>query len=227
VSSPPGILRRQLRTLAVVLVLKALQAFDRTRLRIRMARQPGLDVHPDASSNFASARFSLAPGARLRIGPRAVTERRRGALCFILGPGASVEVGEVVWLRTEVGPVHIVAFEGAHIDIGPGCLLNAAYVSAKREVRLGHHTNLGIGSRVFDSDQHDFDAERPEVTEPVRIGDFVWVASDVTVLRGVTIGDHSIVGTRSLVTRDIPPHSLVFGVPAEIRGSVGDRSGAR
>jgi maltose O-acetyltransferase len=216
-----------MRTRAVVLFLKALQAFDRTRLRIRMALQPGLDVHPDASSNFASARFSLAPGARLRIGPRAVTERRRGALCFILGPGASVEVGEVVWLRTEVGPVHIVAFEGAHIDIGPGCLLNAAYVSAKREVRLGHHTNIGIGSRVFDSDQHDLDADRPEVTEPVRIGDFVWVASDVTVLRGVTIGDHSIVGTRSLVTRDIPPHTLAFGFPAEPRGSVGDRSEAR
>jgi maltose O-acetyltransferase len=138
-----------------------------------------------------------------------------------------VEVGEVVWLRTEVGPVHIVAFEGAHIDIGPGCLLNAAYVSAKREVRLGRHTNVGIGSRVFDSDQHDLDADRPEVTEPVRIGDFVWVASDVTVLRGVTIGDHSIVGTRSLVTRDIPPHTLAFGFPAEPRGSVADRSEAR
>jgi len=216
-----------MRTRAIVLFLKALQAFDRTRLRIRMALQPGLDVHPDASSNFASASFSLAPGARLRIGPRAVTERRRGALRFILGPGASVEVGEVVWLRTEVGPVHIVAFEGAHIDIGPGCFLNAAYLSAKREVRLGRYTNIGIGSRVFDSDQHDLDADRPEVTDPVRIGDFVWVASDVTVLRGVTIGDHSIVGTRSLVTRDIPPHTLAFGFPAEPRGSVADRSEAR
>lgn len=216
-----------MRTLAVVLILKALQAFDRTRLRIRMALQPGLDVHPDASSNFAAARFSLAPGARLRIGPRAVTERRRGALSFSLGPGASVEVGEVAWLRTEVGPVHVVAFEGAHIHLGPGCFLNAAHVSAKREVYIGHHSNIGIGSRVFDSDQHDLDADRPEVSEPVRIGDFVWVASDVTVLRGVTIGDHSIVGTRSLVTRDIPPHTLAFGFPAEPRGSVGDRSEAR
>jgi galactoside O-acetyltransferase len=60
----------------------------------------------------------------------------------------------------------------------------------------------------------------------VHIGDFVWIASDVTVLRGVTIGDHSIVGTRSLVTRDVPPHTLAFGVPAEARGSVGDRSQA-
>jgi acetyltransferase-like isoleucine patch superfamily enzyme len=213
-----------MRTRALVLFLKALQAFDRTRLRIRMALQPGLDVHPDASSNFASASFSLAPGARLRIGPRAVTERRRGALRFILGPGASVEVGEVVWLRTEVGPVHIVAFEGAHIDIGPGCFLNAAYLSAKREVRLGRYTNIGIGSRVFDSDQHDLDADRPEIPDPVRIDDHAWVASDVTVLRGVQIGAHSVIGARSLVTGNIPEHTLAYGIPARPHGAVGDRT---
>jgi acetyltransferase-like isoleucine patch superfamily enzyme len=47
------------------------------------------------------------------------------------------------------------------------------------------------------------------------------------VLKGVTIGAHSVVGTRSLVNRDVPPHTLVFGVPAEPRGVVGDRSRAR
>jgi acetyltransferase-like isoleucine patch superfamily enzyme len=214
-------------TRGVVLFLKALQAFDLMRLRIRMALQPGLDVHPEASSNFAAARFSLAPGARLRIGPGCVTERRRGALSFLLGPGASVEVEEGTWLRTEVGPVYVIAFEGAHIHLGPGSFLNAAYLSAKREVRLGRNANIGLGSRVFDSDQHDRDGDHLEVTEPVRIGDFVWVASEVTILRGVTIGDHSVVGTRSLVTRDIPPHTLAFGVPAQPRGSVGDRSEAR
>jgi acetyltransferase-like isoleucine patch superfamily enzyme len=59
------------------------------------------------------------------------------------------------------------------------------------------------------------------------IGDYVWVASDVTVLRGVTIGEHSVIGARSLVTSDIPPHSLAFGSPARVRGSVGDRSRVR
>jgi maltose O-acetyltransferase len=216
-----------MRTRAFVLFLEALRAFDRTRLRIRMALRPGLEVHPDASSNFAAARFSLAPGARLRIGPRAVTERRTGVLQFVLGPGAVVEVGEGVWLRTERGPVNVVAFDGAIVNIGPGAFVDAAHLSAKRELRLGRHTNVGLGSRIFDSDQHDLDADRPEVTEPVRIGDFVWIASDVTILRGVTIGDNSVVGTRSLVNRDIPPHTLAFGVPAQLRGPVGDRSRAR
>jgi maltose O-acetyltransferase len=216
-----------MRRRAFVLLLKALWAFDRARLLLRMARNPGLEVHPDASSNFAAARFSLAPGARLRIGAGATTERRKGALQFVLGGEASVEVGEGVWLRTESGPVNVFAFDGARVDIGPRAFINAAYLSAKRELRIGRASNVGLFSRVFDSDQHDFDGDRPEVTDPVHIGDFVWVAADVTVLRGVTIGDHSVVGTRSLVSRDIPPHTLAFGVPAVARGSVGDRSRAR
>ena len=83
---------------------------------------------------------------------------------------------------------------------------------------------VGPGSRVYDADQHPFDAERPEQVAPVRIGEFVWVASDVTVMRGVTIGDHAVVGARSVVLRDVPAHTLAFGTPAEARGAVGDRS---
>jgi acetyltransferase-like isoleucine patch superfamily enzyme len=86
---------------------------------------------------------------------------------------------------------------------------------------------VGPGSRVYDADQHDLDAEHREVVAPVRIGELAWVASDVTVMRGVTIGAHAVVGARSLVTRDVPPHTLVHGTPAEPHGTVGDRTGAR
>jgi maltose O-acetyltransferase len=83
---------------------------------------------------------------------------------------------------------------------------------------------VGLGSRDVDSDQHDFDADREERIAPVEIGDHVWVAADVTITKGVRIGHHSIVGARSLVTRDVPDHKLAFGSPAEVRGDVGDRS---
>jgi len=51
--------------------------------------------------------------------------------------------------------------------------------------------------------------------------------SDVTILRGVTIGEHSVIGTRSLVTRDIPAHTLAYGQPAKPQGTIGDRSATR
>jgi len=123
--------------------------------------------------------------------------------------------------------VHVIAFAGARIEVGPEAFLNGCQLSAKREVVLGRRAWIGPGSRVFDSDQHDLDAARPERSEPVRIGDHVWIAADATVLRGVSIGAHAVVGTRSLVTSDVPAHALAFGVPARVRGVVGDRSRTR
>jgi acetyltransferase-like isoleucine patch superfamily enzyme len=208
-------------------VLVAIQAFDRLRLRAHAARHSGLEIDPAASTNLAAARYQLEPGARLRLGAGVVSERRPGALQFVLGPGAQVEVGAGTWLRTDLAPIRIYAFEGARIHIGPDCFLNGCHLSAKRELRLGRRAFVGPGSRIFDADQHDLDDARPERAEPVSIGDHVWIAADVTVLRGVTIGAHSVVGARSLVTRDLPPHSLAFGQPARRFGDVGDRSRTR
>jgi acetyltransferase-like isoleucine patch superfamily enzyme len=208
-------------------MLVAIQAFDRLRLRARAAGHPGLEIDPAASTNLAAARYRLEAGARLRLGAGVVTERLPGALQFVLGPGAQVDVGAGTWLRSDLAPLRIYAFEGARIHIGPDCFLNGCHLSAKRELRLGRHTFVGPGSRIFDGDQHDLDADRRERVEPVAIGDHVWIAADVTILRGVSIGEHSVVGARSLVTGDLPPHSLAFGQPARRRGDVGDRSRTR
>jgi acetyltransferase-like isoleucine patch superfamily enzyme len=151
----------------------------------------------------------------------------RGRLCFHLGPGASVDVGPGTWLRTDLAEVHVVAFAGARIEIGPEAFLNGCHLSAKLRVVLGRRAWIGPGTRIFDSDQHDLDAARPERSEPVQIGDHAWIAADVTVLRGVSIGAHAVVGTRSLVTGDVPAHALAFGAPARVRGVVGDRSKTR
>lgn len=212
---------------ALVALLRAVHLLDRLRLRARLRFLPGVEIHPSASPHLALARYRVAPGARLRIGAGVATERRAGAITFLLEPGAEVTIGEGTWLRTELGPVVLVAFAGARLEIGSGAFLNGCHLSAKSSVRLGCRAFVGPGARVFDSDQHDFDADRPEQSAPVEIGDHTWIASDVTVLRGVRIGDHSVVGTRSVVTRSIPDHTLAFGTPAEPRGTVGDRSQAR
>lgn len=207
--------------------MRAVAAWDRARLRRLMRRHPGLRIDPGASSALALARFALAPGARVRIAEGVVTERRREGVCFHVEPGGRLEIGAGTWLRSDLGPVHIVVFEGARLEIGPEGFLNGCHLSAKQEVVLGRRAWIGPGSRVFDSDQHDTDTERPEQSRPVHIGDHVWISSDVTVLKGVTIGDHSIVGARSLVLRDVEPHRIVAGLPATVRGTVGDRSATR
>jgi hypothetical protein len=182
---------------------------------------------PGASTNLAAGRYVLEPGARVVFGAGIHADRTPGGLIVIAGRDARIEIGAGTWLRGETEPVRLVAFAGAEVVTGPDSFLNGCHLSAKRSVRLGRRAWVGLGSRVFDSDQHDFDAEHPEVVAPVEIGDYTWVAADVTVLKGVRIGSHCIVGTRSLVTRDLPDHTLAFGIPAIARGKVGDRSRTR
>lgn len=222
---PPGSVR--LRAGARALRWHGAQLADRLRLGLRRRLEPGLEVHPSASPHLAGARIQLGPGARLRIGARVATERRPGALQLLLHERADVEIAEAVWLRTEIAPLTLVAYPGARIRVGPECLLNGCFLSAKGEVALGRRVFVGPGTRVFDADQHDLDAERPERIEPVRVGDHAWIAADATVLRGVAIGEHAVVGARSLVTRDVAAHILAVGVPARPAGRIGDRSRAR
>jgi len=207
--------------------LRALQAWDRARLVRHRVLHPGLVFEPGASTNLAAGRYALEPGARVVFRAGVHADRTPGGLVVIAGRNALIEIGSGTWLRGEIDPVRLVAFAEAELRVGPDCFLNGCHLSAKRAVRLGRRAWVGLGSRVFDSDQHDHDAERPEQSAPVEIGDHVWVAADVTILRGVRIGHHSIVGTRSLVTRDVPDHSLAYGTPAEVRGEVGDRSQTR
>jgi carbonic anhydrase/acetyltransferase-like protein (isoleucine patch superfamily) len=187
-------------------------------------RHPGLSIDPTASTNLASSHFALAPGARLSIGPRVHTERRSGGVHISVAEGAQVEIGADTWLRSDLGPVLLFAVPGARIRIGREGFLNGCHLSSKAAVELGERVWIGPGSRVFDADQHDLDADRRQQIAPVRIGDHCWIAADVTILRGVEIGEQSVVGTRALVARSLPPHSLAYGNPAEVRGTIGDRS---
>ena len=216
-----------MRGLWLRLLLRAIQAADRRRLRALQRRHPGLSIHPGASTNLAVARFELAPGADLRIGAGVVTERFPGALVFHVERGGRIEIGENVWLRTEFAPMYLASFEGARLTIGNGCWLSACHLSAKQSLTLGTGDWVGPGCRVLDADQHSLDAEHPERRAPVMLGDHVWLTTDVTVLRGVHIGSHSVVGARSLVVHDLPEHSLAYGIPAQVHGRVGDRSTVR
>ena len=204
--------------------LKTIQAYDRLRLRERKRRTPGLSMAPDASTNFASSHFAIAPGGRLTIGPRVYTERLSRGVHISVAEGASVEIGAETWLRSDLAPVILFAFPGARITIGKEGFLNGCHLSAKQGLEIGDRVWIGPGSRVFDADQHDLDADKKERVEPVVIGDHCWIASDVTILRGVHVGEQSVVGARSLLTRSIPPHTLATGSPAVASGKIGDRT---
>ena len=88
-------------------------------------------------------------------------------------------------------------------------------------VEIGSHVNLAQGITVtalnhnFDDNQKRID-EQGVSTNPVTIEDDVWIGANAVILPGVTIGNHCVVAAGAVVTKDVPPHSLVAGVPAKV-----------
>lgn len=211
-------------SLGLRIALHAIQARDRWRLRRLRRQHPGLEIHPGASTNLAAARWELEPGARVVIEDGVVTERLPGALRIHVEAGGELRIGAGAWLRTEVGAVQLVVHRGARIAFGPGAWLNGCSISSKAAIDCGERVWIGPGARVYDSDQHALDADTPERSEAIRMGSYIWVAAGVTMLKGAHLGSHVVVGAGSLVTKPVPDHSLAFGVPAQVRGKIGDRS---
>jgi acetyltransferase-like isoleucine patch superfamily enzyme len=78
---------------------------------------------------------------------------------------------------------------------------------------------MANGTYITDSDWHtvyDRTQRSPEQPTPVHIGDNVWLGDHATVLKGVTIGDNSVVAARAVVTRDVPANVIVAGNPARV-----------
>ncbi len=127
---------------------------------------------------------------------------------FVLGRSSVVESYSCI--NNAVGDVVI----GDHTRIG-------IHNTIIGPVTIGSHVNLAQGITVtalnhnFDDPDRRID-EQGVATCPVSIGDDVWIGANAVVLPGVNIGSHSVVAAGAVVTKDVPPFSLVAGVPAKV-----------
>jgi acetyltransferase-like isoleucine patch superfamily enzyme len=138
---------------------------------------------------------------QLQIGRRA--EVRFGAFCWI---------GDGTKIRSHEGVVEI----GAKTVFGQECT-----ISSYKRVRIGEQCVIADRAMFIDFDHGVTEVERPIrhqgiYTREVEIGANVWIGYNACFLRGVRVGDNSIVGTNSVVTKDIPANAVVGGVPAKV-----------
>ena len=119
--------------------------------------------------------------------------------------------------------VWITAPGEARIRIGSGSFLNiAVMVAAAQLVEIGNHCMFANGCFVTDADHRFDDPDTPVPWQgftskgPTRIGDNVWCGANVVVTSGVTVGERCVIGANSVVNRDLPPHSIAAGSPAQV-----------
>lgn len=89
------------------------------------------------------------------------------------------------------------------------------FIRCHKQIDIGKDCYFASGVEIRDCDGHRINGELR--TEPVSIGNCVWLCSNVEVLRGVTIGDGAVVGAKSLVLTDVEKNSLAVGVPAVVK----------
>ncbi|MDR1776272.1 MAG: acyltransferase [Desulfovibrio sp.] len=157
-----------------------------------------------------------------------------GPVGLLRWPGGSIRIGAGVslissWRRataaTTGAPVRLRVFgPGAAIEIGEGAQLTGCSLTARStRIVVGRGVLLAPNCVVVDSDFHApwpperrADAPGYENDAPVTIGDYAWIGMNSILLKGVTVGEGAIVGAGSVVSRDVPPHSLACGVPARV-----------
>lgn len=121
------------------------------------------------------------------------------------------------------GYIHIEARDAtANIKIEDGVWFNnnAVILAGRSSIRIGVNTLIGTEFTVYDSDFHDLHPKRrmagTHECEPVNIGKNVFIGSLVTVMKGVAIGDNSVIASGSIVTKSVPANCIVGGVPARV-----------
>lgn len=158
---------------------------------------------------------------------------RMTARAWCVNPGAreNIRIGNGVVCR---GLVRSERFHPGKIIIGDDVYLgDDTIISAADLVEIGSATMLAHGVQIFDNDSHPLDpflrerdmliatmrvkGQRPEIAfAPVVVGPRSWVGLNSIILRGVTIGEGAVVAAGSVVTKDVPPYTLVAGNPANV-----------
>ena len=107
---------------------------------------------------------------------------------------------------------------GKNITVGENVFINACcHFQDHGGVFIGDDCQIGHNV-VFATLNHFESPEKRKLTypAPIRLERGVWVGSNATILQGVTIGEYSIVAAGAVVTRDVPPCTIVGGVPAKV-----------
>jgi acetyltransferase-like isoleucine patch superfamily enzyme len=158
---------------------------------------------------------------KLRYGSRLQTD----GICFFcpgvrleIGRDATLRIGRWAWIgdgskiRVHEGEVSI----GAKTVMGQECT-----ISAYQHVEIGRECIVADRVMLIDFDHGVVEVERPIRLQgiykrDVRVGHNVWIGYGACILRGVIVGDNSIIGTSTVVTRDVPENAVVGGSPARV-----------
>ena len=158
---------------------------------------------------------------KARFGARLQTD----GLCFIcpgvkleIGPTATLSIGRWAW----IGHGTKIRVHEGHVSIGAKTVMGQeCTISAYQRVNIGRECIIADRVMMIDFDHGVVEVDRPIRLQgiykrDVRVGHNVWIGYGACVLRGVTVGDNSVIGTSSVVTKAVPENAVVAGSPSRL-----------
>lgn len=183
--------------------------------------------------NYFSKNIVREKNVRLIPYKNAVIDLSKDSRIYIKGRNLEIGINQLKGAKTET---HIRMNGNAKWYVNNGCglfyntvlevkdhaVLESGYFTANggsviicaKHIKLGEDVMLGRNVIIYDSDHHQVFDEHYEMCNPAKdviIEDHVWLTTDITILKGVTIGRDSLVTAMTLIRKDIPAHSLVSG----------------
>jgi len=114
-------------------------------------------------------------------------------------------------------------YQGASIYVAPkaklvingfGFMNTNSTLNCFDYIELGNDCAIADNVTISDSDNHSINNKK--ITAPIIIKDHVWIGKNAIILKGVTIGAGAVVAAGAVVTKDVPPYTLVAGIPAKV-----------
>lgn len=109
---------------------------------------------------------------------------------------------------------------GEYVVIRPGCMFFAdtegGFIDVGDEVLFGSGVHIYTNDHAFADKTRTIYSQGYTPSAPVIIKKGAWIGANTTILKGVTIGENAVVAAGAVVTKDVPPFSVVGGVPAKI-----------
>ncbi|MBO9700786.1 MAG: acyltransferase [Sporocytophaga sp.] len=128
-----------------------------------------------------------------------------------------ISLGDKVRIWSNFNPTQIYVHKGAKFIVGSNSRINGVHITVKSEVTIGNNVRIAPYVLILDSDFHSANDHFSDgKTSSVSIGDNVWIATKSMILKGVTVGEGAVIAAGSVVTKDVPPYTVVAGVPAKV-----------
>ncbi len=136
---------------------------------------------------------------------------------FFLGKGAEVHIGDNVMLERKV---RISMGDNARVYIGDDTYLgDFTNILAVQEVNIGRGCAISWHVLFMDTSSHPLGIRGEVPTTriaPIKVEDHVWIGCRAVILKGVTVGEGSIIANNAVVTHNVPPRTMVAGNPARV-----------